>query len=147
MSLLRRFGLIIILASSIGCARTGPSLGDPADPQISDAVLTYWQALERREWRAAFSSLHPGLRSKGMTLKRFTEFHTRRLNAKGITQAIRIVGCERTGDDAVVSLELYVIAPPSSEAALVPPRRRVHLRKHGGSWMLLTHDLLAVGMS
>jgi hypothetical protein len=82
-----------------------------------------------------------------MTLKRFTEFHTRRFNAKGITQEVRIVGCERTGDDAVVSLELYVIAPPSSEAALVPPRRRVHLRKQNGSWMLLTHDLLAIGMS
>jgi hypothetical protein len=82
-----------------------------------------------------------------MTLKRFTDFHTWRAKARGITQEVRIVGCERTGDDAVVSLELYVIAPPSSEAALVPPRRKVHLRKHGGSWMLMTHDLLAIGMS
>jgi hypothetical protein len=109
-------------------------------------VLAHWRALQRREWKAAYDWLHPDLRTARFPLKRFTDLHAKRFKAKGFPDHdITLVGSEPMGETVVVSFEVISAPPGGGEPVAVGPRRKATLRKAGGSWGLMTHDLLALG--
>jgi hypothetical protein len=109
-------------------------------------LLAHWRAIQRGNWRTAYDALHPDLKAAGLTLKRFTDLHVRRLKSKSLPQDIKIAGVERKGDDVVISFDLLSAPQGGGEPVAVSPRRKATLRKSGSSWGLRTHDLLAVGL-
>jgi hypothetical protein len=121
-------------------------VSEPGDPEAAEVVLAHWAALQQRDWKAAYDRLHPDLKTIAFPLKRFTDFHSRRLKLKGFTHHdIKVAGSERRGDDVVVSFDVSSVPPGGGEPVAVPPRRKAMLRKSRDSWGLMTHDLLAIG--
>ena len=98
-----RIGMVLMLLCSLGCSGSvgQTQTGEPGDPQASDVLLAHWEALHRGDWRAAYDCIHPDLKAAGLTLKRFTALHARRLKMNGAPQSIEIAGSEQTGDDVV----------------------------------------------
>jgi hypothetical protein len=145
MIALSRVGTLLLLLCSLGCSGSPAQTGQVADPKPVEVLSAHWDALQRRDWRAAYDRLHPDLKTARLTLKRFTALHDKRLKSKGFPQDIKIAGSEQTGDDVVVSFDVLYAPPEGGEAVVVPPRRKVTLRKTGSTWGLATHDMLAVG--
>jgi hypothetical protein len=143
MSTLRQLVLVGSLLCSLGCSGSTKVAGIPGDPKAAEVLRAHWDALQRREWRAAHDRLHPDLKAK-FSLKQFTDFHSRRLKQAGVPKEIRVEECETVGDDVVVFYDVLFAPPGGGEAVLIPPRRKATLRKSGESWGLLTHDLLVV---
>jgi hypothetical protein len=117
---------------------------EPGDPKAGDVRLAHFNALHTGDWRRAYESIHPDLKANGLTLRRFTALHAKRLKMKGAPEKIEIAGSEQTGDDVVVSYELCAVPADGGEPVAVPPRRKATLRKSGSSWGLMTHDILTV---
>ena len=141
-----RIGLMWLLLSIPGCGSSEARISEPGDPEAAEVTLAHWAALQRREWKSAYDRLNPALKTIAFPLKRFAEFHSRRLKMKGLHHdRIKVVGSERMGDDVVVSFDVISVSPGGGEPVAVPPRRKVRLRKSGSSWGLMTHDLLAIG--
>jgi hypothetical protein len=138
-----RFGALLLLIGSSGCAGAAAKSEAPVEPSIAAAMTAHLEALHRGDWRAAFEQIHPDLKAKGLTLKRFTDLHARR-DAKMPRLDIRIAGSDRTGEDVTVRFNLLMFPPEGGEPVATPPTRRVTLRRAGDSWRLLTNDLLAL---
>jgi hypothetical protein len=145
MSTRIRIGLVLLLLGAPGCGWSEAQVSEPGDPQAAEVVLAHWAALQKGQWKAAYDQLHPDLKADKRSLKRFTDLHARRLKAKGFPHDIKVVGSESTGDDVVVSFDVYAVPAGVGEPVAVSPRRRATLRKSGDSWGLMTHDILAVG--
>lgn len=126
-----------------GCTQPPTATPEPGDPTTVVAFEAHWAALRRGDWRGAYGRVHPDLRAK-MTLGKFTQFHSRRRKSDGYPQAVKIVSSETSGQDVMVSFDVLSAVPGVDAPAVVPPRRRVCLRKSGDSWNLMTHDILAV---
>jgi hypothetical protein len=140
-----RMSLVFLLLGAPGCGPFEAQVGAPGDPEAAEAMLTHWAALQRRDWKAAYDRLHPDLKTAKLPLKRFADFHARRFKAKGFPHHhIKITGSERVGDDVVLSFDVISAPPDGAEPVAVAPRRKAKLRKSGGSWGLMTHDLLAI---
>src|SRR5262249_25418332 len=144
MTTLLRTGLFLLLLSSLGCAGSSVASGEPGDPEAGDVLLAHFDALHRRDWRRAYEFLHRDLKSSGFTLKRFTALYDKRLKMQGAPEKIEVRGSEQTGDDVVVSFDVCAVPASGGEPVAVPPRRKATLRKSGGSWGLLAHDILTV---
>jgi hypothetical protein len=140
-------GAALLLVGFPGCSEFSQQTGQSADPRPVEVLSAHWQALKRRDWRAAYERIHPDLKAAGLTLKRFTALHARRLERKGFPEDIRIVGLEQADDDVVVSFDVLHAPSEGAEPIAASPRRKVTLRKSDGRWALTTHDLLAVGPS
>jgi hypothetical protein len=141
---LLRVATVLILLCSPGCWGISEQAGKPADPKAVEVLLAHWQALQRREWRAAYDRLHPDLKTAGFTLKRFTALQAKRPGSNGFPRDIRIAGSEQTGDDLVISFDLLSLPPGGGSPVAISPRRKATLRRSGDSWGLMTHDLLAL---
>jgi hypothetical protein len=146
MSTRFRMSLVLLLLGAPGCGCSGDHVSEPGDPQAAEVVLAHWAALQKGDWEAAYARLHPDLKANKRSLKRFSDLHARRLKAKGLPHDIKVTESTRAGDDVLVSFDVYAAPPGGGEPVAVPPRRRATLRKVGGSWALMTHDLLAVGL-
>jgi hypothetical protein len=127
----------------IGCSDSVTRPNAPADPEAGEALRSHWEAMQRRDWKAAYSGLHPSLKTAKFTLKRFTDIHARRPRGGGFPQGIRITGLERAGDDMVVSFDLLVVSEGGGEPVVSPRGRRAMLRKVGDQWRVMTSDILA----
>jgi hypothetical protein len=128
----------------MGCQGPAGQSGNPGDPKASEALLAHWQAMHKGDWRGAYERIHPDLKAAGLTLKRFTALHAKRLTMKGAPQKIEIAGSEQAGDDIVVSYDLYAVPAAGGEPVAITPRRKATLRKSGSSWALMTHDILTI---
>jgi hypothetical protein len=138
-------GLLFLLLSSAGCRWSEALVNESGDPEASEVMLAHWAAVQRREWKSAYDRLHPDLKTAKFSLRRFAEFHSRRLKARGFPHHdIKVAGSERIGEDVVVSFDVISVPAGGGEPVAVPPRRRATLRRSGGSWGLMTHDLLAI---
>jgi hypothetical protein len=135
---------IAALLGSIGCSGPPNQAVDPVDPEVTNVMQAHWAALQHGEWRTAYERLHPDVKKAGLTLKRFTDLHARRLKSKTLPHDIKIAGLQHKGDDVVVSFDVLIAPQGVGEPVAVPPRRRVILRKTANTWRLMTHDLLAV---
>jgi hypothetical protein len=144
MATLLRLGPVLLRLGCLGCSGSVAQTDRPVDPNAVEALRAHWVALQRRDWRAAHDRLHPVLNAK-FTLKKFTDFHAKRRKSGGIPQAIDVVSSEGLGDDVIVSFDALYAPPEGGPAVPVPPRRRATLRKSGGSWCLMTPDVLAIG--
>jgi hypothetical protein len=139
-----RIGAVLSLLCSIGCSGSAGKIVEPGDPRACEALLAHFDALHKRNWRRAYEQIHPELKSAGFSLKRFTSLYDRRLKMKGAPERIDITGSEQTGDDALVSFDVCAVPDSGSEPVAIPPRRKATLRRSGGSWALLTHDILSI---
>jgi hypothetical protein len=104
-----RFGPLLILVGFSGCAGAVAQPDGPVDPEVTAALAAHWEALWRDDWRAAYEQIHPDVKAKGLTLRRFTDLHAGRRYAKGPGMGIKIAGSDRTGDDMTVSFDLLSI--------------------------------------
>jgi hypothetical protein len=138
-------GAVLVLLSLIGCSGSPGKIGDPGDPQACEVLLAHFETLHRRDWRRAYEQIHPELKAAGLTLKRFTSLYDRRLKTKGAPEKIDVTGSEQSGDDVIVSFDVCAVPDSGGEPVAVSPRRKATLRRSGGSWALLTHDILSVG--
>jgi hypothetical protein len=139
-----RIGAVLVLLGSIGCSESPGKTGDPGDPKTREVLVAHFDALRRGDWRRAYEHIHPDLKAAGLTLKRFTSLYDRRLKMKGAPEKIDVTGSEQSGDDVIVSFDVYAMPASGGEAVPIAPRRKATLRKSGGSWELLTHDILSV---
>jgi hypothetical protein len=137
--------LLVFCLGSAGCTGPAEEASRPGDPEAVEVLLNHWRALRRGEWEGAYKGIHPDLKTARSTLKAFTDRNAKRLKAKGLPQEIRVSGSERRGDDVVVSFDLLSVPTGGGDPVAVPPRRRVTLRRAGGSWKLVTLDVLALG--
>jgi len=137
-----RVGTVLLLLCPLGCSGSPGRTGEPGDPKARDVLLAHWEALHSGDWRGAYERIHPDLKAAGLTLKKFTALHARRLKMNGAPQNIEIAGSEQTGDDIVVSYDLCATPAGGGEPVAISPRRKATLRKSGDSWALMTHDIL-----
>ena len=139
----RRLGLALLFPALTGC--TGPDLPatKPGDPKAIEALETHCSALRRGDWRAAHEKLHPDFQAM-FKLGKFTEFHSRRRKSVDFPRAIEVVNSEISGHEVNIAFDALYAPPGGGTAVVVPPRRKVTLRKSGDTWKLMTHDVLAV---
>jgi hypothetical protein len=127
-----------------GCSEPGGLAAEAGDPKAVELLESHAAAIIRGDWRAAHAQLHPELKA-ALPLKRFTAFHAKRRKSGGSLSGIQVIGSERSGEDVIVSFDALFTPHDGGEPVPVPPRRKVHLRRWGESWALMTHDVLAVG--
>jgi hypothetical protein len=139
-----RIGAVLVLLCLIGCSGSPAKIGDPGGQQASEVLLAHFEALHRGDWRRAYEQMHPELKSAGFSLERFTSLYDRRLKMKGAPEKIDITGSEQIGDDVIVSFDVCAAPHSGGVPVAISPRRKATLRKSGGSWSLLTHDILSV---
>lgn len=133
------------LVGLAGCSRTAIPAAAPMEREAETALMTHWEAIRRGDLGAAYGSLHPELKVRGLTRKRFGDLVARRRGAPGFPERIRIAGFDRTGDDVVVLYDLLANSPGGRGPAPLPLRRRARLRRSGSAWAVVTHDILAAG--
>ena len=136
---------IVLLLGTIGCSMSHHPAPTQADPEAAGVLQAHWKALHQRDWPAAYSLLHPDIKSKGLTLRRFTMLHARRRDSSGFPHDLRIAGSKKSDDSITVAYDLLYVPPEGGEPFVVPPRREAILRRSGGSWRLVTHDVLTTG--
>jgi hypothetical protein len=141
---LQVFVLLSVLLVPPGCSRLGNPAAEPGDPKAVELLESHAAAVVRGDWRAAYAGLHSEITSS-LPLKRFSDFHAKRRKLAGTPRAVQVTSSERSGDDVIVSF--YALFDPTGggEPVPVPLRRKVRLRRLGGTWGLMTHDLFAVG--
>jgi hypothetical protein len=127
-----------------GCSEPGGLAAEAGDPKAVKLLESHAAAVVRGDWRTAYTSVHPDLKTR-LPLKRFTDFHARRRKSGGTPRGIQVIGSEQSGEDVVVSFDALFDPTGGGEPVPVPPRRKVRLRRVGESWALMTHDVLAVG--
>jgi hypothetical protein len=136
--------MVLLLAVPPGCTGTGDPVAQPGDPKAVALLESHAAALFRRDWSAAYASLHPEVKSV-LSQKHFSDIHAKRRKAGRFPTSILITGSERSGDDVIVSFDVLYSAADGGAPVAVPPRHKVCVRRSGVDWALLTHDVLAAG--
>ena len=66
-------------------------------------------------------------------------------DSPGFPHDLRVAGSKQSDDSITVTYELFYLSPEGGEPFVVPPRREAIFRRSGGSWRLVTHDILTTG--
>jgi hypothetical protein len=140
-----RICTMVLALGTTGCSMSHDPAPTRADPEAEGVLQTHWKALQRKDWRSAYDMLHPDIKSKGLTLKRFIALHARRRDSLGFPHDLKVAGSKPSDDSIAVSYDLFHLSPEGGEPFVVPPRREAILRRAGGSWRLVTHDILTAG--
>jgi len=90
--------------------------------------------------------IHSEIKRAGLDLKRFTALHARRRGSPGFPHDIRIVGSQQMDSSITIAYGLVYLSPESGMPKVVPPQRKATLKREGGSWRLITHDILTTGV-
>lgn len=143
--MLRRTSQVFILLAlgTAGCSGTSAQSGGPPEPEAEQVLLKHWQALQRRDWPAAYELFHPEVTKKKLSLKLFTKMQESRRKRTANLADLRVLTSERAGDDVTVTFNVLAIPAGGGEPVPVSPTHRAMLRKSGEAWRLMTHDLLA----
>lgn len=141
-----RIGWIVVLFGSLGCSSSpGTALGAP-DPEAVEVLQSHWKALQARDWRAAYNMFHSEIKNGGFNLKRFTALHARRRGSPGFPHDLMVAGSRAMDESVTVSYDLLYLPSGGGAPTVVPPRREATLWREGGSWRLITYDILTTGV-
>jgi hypothetical protein len=83
-----RTGLVLLSLGATGCGWSQARVSELGDPEAAEVVLAHWAAPQQRDWKATYDRLHPDLKTIAVPLKRFTDFHCLRLQAKGSSEIL-----------------------------------------------------------
>jgi hypothetical protein len=126
VDLKRRVLFCLAVALACGCTRTPP----PAGTGAAAAARTYFEALVRRDWPAAYAALHPDSRARcdPDRFARLAEAERRRLGFE--PEAVRLRSCTERGGKAVA----HVVFNGRAGGKQRTYRDAVGLRRAAAGW-------------
>jgi hypothetical protein len=127
-------GCLLLAGVVAGCSSPAPSLADTGSRQV---VQTYFEALVRRDWNAAYSCLHPDSRQR-WTLERFKSAAEAQRLALGFEPSeVRMNSCEEQGTEATA----HVLLTGSTGGKAATFRDAVALKQSDAGWgVVLPHN-------